>query len=65
MGSSGIRAALVLGIVPIIVGAIYWFLNTSFGTELTRDAAGVTMLISFGLALGFGTFVVVRGATDL
>ena len=62
---SGVRAAIVLGIVPIIVGIAYWVLDTSFGTELTKDAAGATMLIAFGLALGFGTFVVVRGATDL
>ena len=62
---SGVRAAIVLGIVPIIVGIAYWVLDTSFGTDLTLDAAGATMLIAFGLALGFGTFVVVRGATDL
>jgi hypothetical protein len=62
---SGIRTALVLGVVPVIVGAAYWLLNVASGTELTIDAAGATMLIAFGLALGFGTFVVVRGATDL
>jgi hypothetical protein len=62
---SGVRAAVVLGIVPIIVGIAYWILNATLGTELTIDDAGVTMLIAFGLALGFGTFVVVRGATDL
>ena len=62
---SGIRPALVLGIVPIIVGIAYWILDTTLGTALTIDAAGATMLIAFGLALGFGTYVVVRGATDL
>jgi Flp pilus assembly protein TadB len=62
---SGVRAALILGVVPIIVGAVYWLLNQVSGTDLTIDDAGVTMLIAFGLALGFGTFVVVRGATDL
>ena len=62
---SGVRAAIVLGIVPIIVGILYWVLDTTFGTDLTIDAAGATMLVAFGLALGFGTFVVVRGATDL
>jgi hypothetical protein len=62
---SGVRVALILGVVPIIVGAIYWTLNDVLGTELTVDDAGVTMLIAFGLALGFGAFVVVRGATDL
>ena len=62
---SGIRPALVLGIIPIVVGIAYWILDTTLGTELTIDAAGATMLIAFGLALGFGTYVVVRGATDL
>jgi hypothetical protein len=62
---SGIRPALILGIVPLVVGILYWLLNYTLGTELTIDGAGATMLIAFGLALGFGTFVVVRGATDL
>ena len=31
---SGVRAAIVLGIVPIIVGILYWVLDTTFGTEL-------------------------------
>ena len=62
---SGVRPALILGIVPIIVGITYWILDTTFGSELEIDAAGATMLIAFGLALGFGAFVVVRGATDL
>jgi hypothetical protein len=47
------------------VGIAYWILDTTFGTALTIDAAGATMLIAFGLAIGFGAFVVVRGATDL
>ena len=62
---TGVRAAVVLGIVPIVVGIAYWILDTTFGTALTIDAAGATMLIAFGLAIGFGAFVVVRGATDL
>ena len=62
---SGIRAAVVLGLIPIAVGVIYWVLDTALGSELTIDAAGATMLIALGLAMGFGTFVLVRGATDL
>jgi hypothetical protein len=62
---SGIRAAVVLGLIPIVVGIAYWVLDTYLGSELTIDAAGATMLIALGLAMGFGTFVLVRGATDL
>jgi hypothetical protein len=62
---SGIRAALLLGIVPILVGVVYWALNTIGGTDLTIDAAGAAMLVALGLAMGLGTFVLVRGATDL
>ena len=65
MRMSGWRAAIVLGLIPIAVGAAYWLLNYSGGTELTVDAAGATMLVALGLAMGFGTLVLVRGARDL
>ena len=31
----------------------------------TMDPAGVTMLIALGFAMGFGMFVILRGARDL
>ncbi|CAN5652396.1 hypothetical protein BH23CHL8_BH23CHL8_16520 [soil metagenome] len=65
MRMSGWRAAIVLGLIPIVVGGVYWFLNYSAGTDLTSDAAGATMLVALGLGMGFGTLVLVRGARDL
>jgi Flp pilus assembly protein TadB len=60
---SGVRQALVLGAIPIIVGLIYLVTSVAFQFE-QRDAAGVTMLIALGLAMGFGMFVILRGAKD-
>ena len=65
MRMSGWRAAIVLGLIPIAVGTAYWLLNYSGGTGRTVDAAGATMLVALGLAMGFGTLVLVRGARDL
>ena len=31
----------------------------------TMDPAGVTLLLALGLAMGFGMFVILRGARDL
>ena len=65
MADRGVRAALVMGLIPIIVGIAYYVLNESWGTRLTIDDAGVTMLIAFGIALGFGFYVILKGARDL
>lgn len=88
MMDRGTRAALVLGVVPIIVGLLYLSLQVVFGDPATWDfigglfldiesgkiialfsgnidPAGVTMLIAFGLAMGFGMLVILRGARDL
>lgn len=62
---SGIRQALVLGVIPIVVGTIYFVVQELYGTDATVDAAGVTMLIALGLAMGFGMFVILRGARDI
>ena len=62
---SGTRQALILGAIPITVGVIYWILQQTRGTEATIDAAGATMLIALGLAMGFGMLVILRGARDL
>jgi Flp pilus assembly protein TadB len=61
----GTRAAIILGIVPIVLGVAYLAFNEINGTDLTLDMAGVTMLIALGLAMGFGFLVILRGAKDL
>jgi hypothetical protein len=62
---NGIKGALVLGAIPVIVGVAYFVLQEVNGTVATTDAAGVTMLIALGLAIGFGMLVILRGARDL
>ena len=62
---NGTRFSIVLGAVPVIAGIVYWVLNTYFGDPKTDDAAGAAMLVALGLAMGFGSFVLLRGATDL
>ena len=65
MSDKGVRAAIILGAVPIVVGVIYYVLNEAEGTELTLDMAGVTMLVALGLAMAFGFLVILKGARDL
>lgn len=62
---SAIRASLVLGAIPIIIGIIYFVVQQAFGAEWTIDPAGVVLLISLGLAMGFGMLVILNGARDL
>jgi dipeptide/tripeptide permease len=62
---SGTRQALVLGAIPIIIGLIYLTAQEVIGPPAVLDPAGVTMLISLGLAMGFGMLVILRGARDL
>ncbi len=61
---SGTRQAIVLGAIPVIIGIIYWVLPYVFDVDVL-DAAGATMLIALGLAMGFGFLVILRGARDL
>jgi steroid 5-alpha reductase family enzyme len=62
---SGTRQALLLGALPIVVGVVYWILQQTRGTVAVVDAAGATMLVALGLAMGFGMLVILRGARDL
>ena len=61
---SGIKEAVFLGAIPIVIGLIYWVLPNVFDVDFI-DAAGATMLIALGLAMGFGMLVILRGARDL
>jgi len=61
---SGIRQALILGAIPVIIGLIYWALPHLFQVNVI-DAAGATLLIALGVAMGFGMLVILRGARDI
>jgi hypothetical protein len=61
---SGIRQALFLGAIPVVIGILYWVLPYVFDVDVI-DAAGATMLIALGLAMGFGFLVILRGARDI
>jgi hypothetical protein len=62
---SGIKRAMIIGSFPIIVGIIYFVFQQALGSQATIDPAGVTLLISLGLAMGFGMLVILVGARDL
>lgn len=62
---SGIREALLLGAIPIVIGLLYMILPVVSGSTTAVDAAGGTMLIALGLAMGFGMLVILRGARDI
>ena len=62
---SGIKQALILGAIPVIIGVIYLLLPDFLSAPAQVDAAGATMLVALGLAMGFGVLVILRGARDL
>ena len=61
---SGVRQALLLGAIPIVIGIIYWAVPSVLDVNYV-DAVGATLLIALGLAMGFGFLVILRGARDL
>ncbi len=56
------RNSLLLGLMFIVVGVIYWFVN---GTTTTVDKAGATFLIVLGIAMAFTFAVLLRGSREL
>jgi hypothetical protein len=56
------RNALILGLVFIVVGVAYFFLN---GPTLGLDQAGATMLIILGFAMAFVFTILLRGSREL
>jgi hypothetical protein len=62
---SGIKQALFLGAIPVVIGIIYLLLPGISAAAVQVDAAGATMLVALGLAMGFGMLVILRGARDL
>ena len=58
------RNALILGIIFIVVGVIYFvFQGPDVGT--TSDRAGVTMLVILGGAMAFVFSILLRGSRGL
>jgi hypothetical protein len=62
---SGIREALLLGGIPVVIGIIYFTLQQLSGNDLVSDAGGAVLLMALGAAMGFGMLVILRGARDL
>lgn len=56
------RNAVMLGVVFVLVGIAYFFLQ---GNGEGMDRAGVTMLIATGLAMGLTFVVLLRGSGEL
>jgi drug/metabolite transporter (DMT)-like permease len=58
------RNALILGVIFIVVGVIYFFVQGS-GTGTTSDRAGATMLVILGGAMAFAFAILLRGSREL
>ena len=56
------RNALILGLIFIVVGVAYFFLN---GHTLGLDVAGATMLVILGGAMAFVFAILLRGSREL
>ena len=58
------RNALILGVIFIVVGIIYWFVQGG-DTSTTSDRAGATMLVVLGGAMAFVFSILLRGSREL
>jgi hypothetical protein len=56
------RNALILGLIFIVVGVAYWYVNHD---NLGLDLAGATMLVILGFAMAFVFAVLLRGSREL
>jgi hypothetical protein len=56
------RNALILGLIFIVVGVVYFIGNR---TTLALDMAGATMLVVLGFAMAFVFAVLLRGSREL
>lgn len=56
------RNALILGLIFIVVGVAYFFLN---GHTVGLDVAGATMLVVLGGAMAFVFAILLRGSREL
>ena len=59
------RNAAMVGIIFIIIGAIYWIASSIQGKVNSDDiAAGTTLLVFLGVAMALMAYVLVAGSTD-
>jgi hypothetical protein len=56
------RNALILGVIFMVVGTAYFFLN---GHTVGLDVTGATMLVVLGFAMAFVFAVLLRGSREL
>jgi hypothetical protein len=56
------RNALILGLIFVVVGVAYYFLN---GYTVGLDVAGATMLVILGFAMAFVFAILLRGSREL
>ena len=58
----GWRNALILGLICIVVGVIYWYVQAR---PQNIDLAGATFLVVLGIAMAFTFAVLLRGSREL
>lgn len=58
------RNALILGIIFVAVGILYYWVQGS-DTSTTSDRGGATMLIILGAAMAFVFAILLRGSREL
>lgn len=60
------RNAALVGIVFVVIAAIFWIVPTSQGLTVSYDdvAAGTTMLLFLGVAMAIMAYVLIAGSTD-
>jgi hypothetical protein len=58
------RNAIILGVIFLVVGAIYWLVQGS-DTAPTQDRGGAVMLMILGGAMAFVFGILLRGSREL
>jgi len=58
-------AALLMGIIPVVIGILYFVLQEMSGDGTIIDPGVALLLICLGVSMGFGFLVILRGARDL
>ena len=56
------RGALVLGVIFVVLGIVYLFVQ---GTGTTMDRSGATLFIVLGAAMAFTFAILLRGSREL